>query len=77
MPLIPSNAYLGKKGSETRAASKPVAASKESDDSSNPPSLNKSVSSEENTHESDPPSQSTVTSGSDSECRAHRSQGLH
>jgi len=68
VPLIPSNALPGKKGSETRAASKPVDASKESNkDSSNPPSLSKSVSSEENTHESDPPSQSTVTSGSDSE----------
>ena len=68
VPLIPSNAHLGKKGSETSAASKPVAASKESDeDSSNPPSLSKSVSSEENTHESDSPSQSNVTSGSDSE----------
>lgn len=68
VPLIPSNSHLGKKGSETRAASKPVDASKESNEgSSNPPSLSKSVSSEENTHESDPPSQSTVISGSDSE----------
>jgi len=68
VPLIPFNAHTGKKGSETRAASKPVDASKESnEDSSNPPSLSKSVSSEENTHESDPPSQSTVTSGPDSE----------
>ena len=62
VPLTPSNAHLGKKGSETRAASTAATASKESDQ--DPPHRNESVSStEENTHESGPPGQST---GSDS-----------
>ena len=63
MPLTPSNAHLGKKGSETRATSTAATASNESDQ--DPPHRNESVSStEENTYESGRPGQST---GSDNE----------
>ena len=54
--LIPSNAHLGKK---TRAPSNPIATLAKKFDDSHSPKLSESSTGDENSHNSDPPSQST------------------
>ena len=66
MPLIPSNAHLGKK---TRAPSNPVATSAKEPDVSHSPKLNEASTGDENTHssvESDRPNGQSTALDSDS-----------
>ena len=66
VPLIPSNAHLGKK---TRAPSNPVAMSAKEPDVSHSPKLNESSTGDENSHssvESDPPNSQSTAFDSDS-----------